>query len=190
MHNPFRADTAHNHGAFRFTQRIPAPFYEVGKGTKKDRQRAFLWYNTALEAGDKKAAYEVGRCYAYGIGTAFNYKKAMQYLTAALDAGYSTAKREIDRLTANRNSRLSEKSFSTAMGLLYRRKFNVAKSYLDQCISLGNPKAIYTLGCLHEFGVGVPVNKDYAFSLYEEAYKLKFRDPRAVYKLRVLKMVR
>ena len=170
--------------------KLLAHLYEVGKGTKKDRQRAFLWYNTALEAGDKNAAYEVGRCYAYGIGTAFDYKKAMQYLTAALNAGYTTAKREIDRLIANRNARISKKSFSTAMRLLYRRKFETAKGYLDLCVSLGNPKAIYTLGCLHEFGVGVPVDKDYAFSLYEDAYRLKFRDPRAVYKLRVLKMVR
>ena len=170
--------------------KLLAHLYEVGKGTKKDRQTAFHWYNTALESGDKHAAYEVGRCYAYGVGTAFDYKKAKAYLKAALDAGYTTAKREIDRLITNRNARIAEKSFSTAMRLLYKREFAIAKAYLDVCVSLGNPKAIYTLGCLHEFGVGVPVDKDYAFSLYEDAYRLKFRDPRAVYKLRVLKMVR
>ena len=170
--------------------KLLAHLYEVGKGTKMDRQRAFLWYSNALEAGDECAAYEVGRCYAYGIGTAFDYKKAKAHLESALEAGYTTAQREIDRLVANRSARISEKSFSSAMRLLYKKKFDAAKGYLELCISLGNPKAIYTLGCLHEFGVGVPVDKDYAFSLYEEAYKLKFRDPRAVYKLRVLKMVR
>jgi TPR repeat protein len=56
--------------------------------------------------------------------------------------------------------------------------------------NLGNPKAIYTLGCLYEFGLGLEVNKDYAYALYEDAYRMKFRDPRAQYKLRVLKMVR
>ena len=76
------------------------------------------------------------------------------------------------------------------MRLLYKRKFDAAKEHLDFCHSIGNPKAIYTLGCLYEFGMGVPVNKDYAYALYEDAYKLKFRDPRAVYKLRVLKMIR
>jgi TPR repeat protein len=170
--------------------KLLAHLYEVGNGTKKDRQRAFMWYNSAFKAGDQSAAYEVGRCYAYGIGTAFDYKKAKQHLEIALEAGYTEAKREIDRLVANRNTRISEKSFSTAMRLLYSKKFEAAKGYLDLCVSLGNPKAIYTLGCLHEFGVGVHVDKDYAFSLYEDAYRLKFRDPRAVYKLRVLKMVR
>ena len=167
-----------------------AHLYEVGNGTKKDRKRAFFWYNSALEAGDKDAAYEVGRCYAYGIGTAFDYKRAIENLNIAIEAGHASAKRELDRLVANRTTRISEKSFSTAMRLLYKKNFGPAKVYLDLCVSLGNPKAIYTLGCLHEFGVGVHVDKDYAFSLYEEAYKLKFRDPRAVYKLRVLKMVR
>lgn len=167
-----------------------AHLYEVGGGTKKDRQRAFFWYNSALEAGDKLAAYEVGRCYAYGIGTAFDYKKATENLQIAIAAGHASAQRELDRLVANRTARISEKSFSTAMRLLYKKNFEPAKVYLDLCVSLGNPKAIYTLGCLHEFGVGVHVDKDYAFSLYEDAYRLKFRDPRAVYKLRVLKMVR
>ena len=170
--------------------KLLAHLYEVGNGTKKDRRRAFFWYNSALEAGDKLAAYEVGRCYAYGIGTAFNYKKAIENLQIAVAAGHAPAQRELDRLVANRNARISEKSFSTAMRLLYEKKFAPAKVHLDLCVSLGNPKAIYTLGCLHEFGVGVRVDKDYAFALYEDAYRLKFRDPRAVYKLRVLKMVR
>ena len=167
-----------------------ARLYELGRGTEKDRQRAFYWYRTALELGDKHAEYDVGRCYAYGIGTPFDYKLAMESFIRAKEAGYTTATREIDRLEKNRRRRLSEKHFSTAMRLLYKRKFQAAKYYLDLCRSLENPRAIYTLGCLYEFGIGVECDKDFAYSLYEDAYRLKFRDPRAKYKLRVLKMVR
>ena len=170
--------------------RLLARLYENGKGTKMDRQRAFVWYKTAVESGDKHAAYDLGRCYAYGIGTKFNYKLAIESFRDAEAAGYTTARREIERLEANKKKRSSEKGFSKAMRLLYKRKFDAAKEHLDFCHSIGNPKAIYTLGCLYEFGMGVPVNKDYAYALYEDAYKLKFRDPRAVYKLRVLKMIR
>lgn len=170
--------------------RMLAHLYEVGRGTEKDRARAFLWYKTAAEAGDKYAYYDIGRCYAYGIGTAFDYKLALKSFRIAEDAGYTTAKREIERLEGNRKKRIADKHFSTAMRLLYKKKFKAAKCYLDLCMALGNPKAIYTLGCLYEFGLGLEVNKDYAYGLYEEAYKLKFRDPRAKYKLRVLKMVR
>lgn len=170
--------------------RMLAHLYEVGRGTEKDRTRAFLWYKTAAEAGDEYAYYDIGRCYAYGIGTNFNYKRALESFRTAEAAGYTTAKREIERLEANRKKKISKKHFSTAMRLLYKKKFKAAKCYLDLCMSLGNPKAIYTLGCLYEFGLGLEVNKDYAYALYEEAYKLKFRDPRAKYKLRVLKLVR
>ncbi len=170
--------------------RMLAHLYEVGRGTEKDRGRAFLWYKTAAEAGDKYAYYDIGRCYAYGIGTAFDYNLALKSFRAAEAAGYTTAKREIERLESNRKKSVAKKHFSTAMRLLYKKKFKAAKCYLDLCMLLENPKAIYTLGCLYEFGLGVEVNKDYAYGLYEEAYKLKFRDPRAKYKLRVLKLVR
>ena len=170
--------------------RLLAHLYEVGNGTKIDRPRAFAWYKSAVESGDKHAAFDLGRCYAYGIGTRFNYKLAVECFRTAEAAGYTTARREIERLEENRTRRLSKSGFSKAMRLLYKRRFAAAKEYLDYCHSLNNPKAIYTLGCLYEFGISVPVNKDYAFSLYEDAYRLKFRDPRAVYKLRVLKMIR
>ena len=170
--------------------RMLAHLYEVGRGTKKDRGRAFLWYKTAAEAGDEYAYYDIGRCYAYGIGTAFDYELALKSFRTAEAAGYTTAKREIERLESNRKRRVADKHLSTAMRLLYKKKFKAAKCYLDLCMLLENPKAIYTLGCLYEFGLGVEVNKDYAYGLYEEAYKMKFRDPRAKYKLRVLKLVR
>ena len=175
---------------YAHAMRMLGHLYEEGRGTKKDRPRAFYWYKTALESGDKHASFDVGRCYAYGIGTAFCYKRAMEHLRAAAEAGSSGAKQEMERLDRNRMKRISEKSFSTAMQLLYKRKFTEATAYLNLCKSMDNPKAIYTLGCLYEFGIGLTVNKDYAFALYEDAYRLKFRDPRAVYKLRVLKMVR
>jgi len=170
--------------------RLLGRLYEVGRGTEKDRKRAFLWYKTAAEAGDKHACYDLGRCYAYGIGTAFNYKRALKCFITAEAAGYSTARREITALTEKRKRRMGEKSFSTATRLLYRKKFKEAKYYLDNCMLLENAKAIYTLGCLYEFGLGMEVNKDYAFGLYEEAFRLKFRDPRAKFKLRILKLVR
>ena len=170
--------------------RMLARLYETGRGIKKDRQRAFSWYKSAVEAGDMHAEYDLGRCYAYGIGTAFDYDLALKSFRSAEASGYSTARREIERLEANKTKRVSEKNFSKAMRLLHKRKFKAAKYYLDVCRGLGNPGAIYTLGCLYEFGIGVEVNKDFAYALYEDAYRLKFRDPRAKYKLRILKMVR
>jgi TPR repeat protein len=55
---------------------------------------------------------------------------------------------------------------------------------------LGHACATYTIGCFYEFGLGVECNKDRAYELYEEAFKNKFRDPRASYKLTVLKLIK
>jgi uncharacterized protein len=42
--------------------------FEKGKGVKKNLREAFLHYLRASRLGDKDAAYEVGRCYYYGLG--------------------------------------------------------------------------------------------------------------------------
>ena len=54
----------------------------------------------------------------------------------------------------------------------------------------GCARATYTLGCFYEFGLGVTCDKDMAYELYEEAFRNKFRDPRASYKLIVLKLIK
>ena len=80
--------------------------------------------------------------------------------------------------------------YSTAMRLVHKRKFKDALNYLEIARDVETPEAIYTLGCFYEFGIRVPCDKEYAFSLYEAAYAMGFRDPRANYKLKVLKMIR
>jgi TPR repeat protein len=80
--------------------------------------------------------------------------------------------------------------YSKAMTLIHKRNFQEAEEQLRICLKLGHAKGIYTLGCLNEFGLGIPTNREMAFRLYETAFELKFRDPRAVYKLRILRMVR
>jgi TPR repeat protein len=76
------------------------------------------------------------------------------------------------------------------MEMIYQKKFEEAEELLRVCLKLGHGKGIYTLGCLNEFGLGIPSNREMAFRLYETAFELKYRDPRAVYKLQILRMIR
>ena len=82
------------------------------------------------------------------------------------------------------------KAYSQAMTLIYKKQFSEAEEMLRTCLKLGHAKGIYTLGCLNEFGLGIPTNREMAFRLYETAFDLKFRDPKSLYKLRILRMVR
>ena len=167
-----------------------AECYRDGVGVKKERSRAHMWFEMAVEEGDDSALYDLGLCYSRGIGTAFDFDRATEVLHRAERFGDTRAEAELLRLYENKKRKLSRRLFSTAMRLLYRKKFEAARRMLEVCRSAGHPKGIYTLGCMYEFGIGTPTDRELAFSLYETAYSLKFRDPRQVYKLCILKMIR
>ena len=162
----------------------------IGRGIKKDRRQAFLWYERAVENKDESAICEYGLCYSRGIGVAFNFKKAVQILAQAARLGSNAAKVEIEHLLENKRKHMIDSAYSKAMRLLYMKKFKEAEELLRLCLKYNHGKGIYTLGCLNEFGLGIPTNREMAFRLYETAFELKFRDPRSVYKLCILKMIR
>ena len=164
--------------------------YLEGRGIKKDRVQAYLWFEKAVESKDEEALYEYGLCFSRGIGTAFDFKKAIEVLSKAARLGSSEAKEEIERLMKNKRRNMLNKVYSNAMTLIYKRQFKEAEKLLRVCLRLGHAKGIYTLGCLNEFGLGIPTSREVAFRLYETSFDLMFRDPRAVYKLKILKMAR
>lgn len=167
-----------------------AKFYENGIGTKVNRQAAFFWYGFAVKKGDTSALYDFGRCFARGIGTAFNFNVAMDLLTKAVRFGSVEAKEELSRLMENKTKALSRQLFSKAMRLIYQQKYKDARAILEVCNQCGHAQGSYTLGCMYEFGLGGYTDREAAKTLYETAYKGKFRDPKNDYKLKILRMTR
>lgn len=167
-----------------------ADCYVLGIGTRRDRHEGYLWYKKAAEAGDNKALLPLGYCYSRGVGTAFNMKAAIDTLIKADAHGIPGAKDEVLELLERKTKRIASSLYSSGMRLIYQRKFEEAKTQLEIAYKLGHPKATYTLACLYEFGLGTPTNRDLAYSIYEESFNMKFRDPKAVYKLKILKMAR
>ena len=167
-----------------------AACFRDGRGQKKDRTQAFLWFERAVESGDEYALYDYALCFSRGIGTNFDFKKAIEAHANAYRHGFSESKSEIERLMSNRRKHLVETTYSKAISLIYMKKLEEAAELLQLCLKFNHAKGIYTLGCLNEFGLGIPTDREKAFSLYETAFELKFRDPRAVYKLCILRMAR
>ncbi len=164
--------------------------YTLGNGTKRDPSLAFYYYKSAADEGCDEAYFPLGVCYARGFGTAFDFKEAIRCLSIADRLGEKDARKEIVRLCENKKRRLGEKLYSTAMRLIYSGKFEIAKEYLDVAARFSHPKAIYTLGCLHEFGRGTELNRDKAYELYGRAEEVGFNDARSSYKLTILKMIK
>ena len=164
--------------------------FENGVGTKKDRRMAFTWYKIAAEAGDNDTYFDLGRCYAYGLGTPFNFEAAIETLTLAKRYGHRSADAEITRLYENKKRYMLRSLFSKAVRLIYLKKFAEAIELLDVCCQIGYAEADYVLGCMHEFGLGTPTSRSRAFECYNCAFDKGFRDPRQLYKLKILKMAR
>jgi TPR repeat protein len=162
----------------------------IGRGIKKNRGQAYLWLEKAVESGDEDALLEYALCFSRGIGTAFDFKRAVELLTKSARLGNKDARDELERLMQNKRRHMLKAVYSRAMTLIYKRNFQEAEKMLKICLKLGHAKGIYTLGCLNEFGLGIPTNRELAFRLYETSFDLKFRDPRAVYKLKILRMAR
>ena len=167
-----------------------AESYASGIGTNPDRARAFSLWKSAADDDEDKAYFPLGLCYAYGFGTSFDFDKALKALTIADRRGDPLARGEVRRLLENKKRGLAKKFYSTAMRLIYLGKFDTAKKYLEAASDLLLPKAIYTLGCLHEFGKGTPINKGEAYRLYALADEKGFNDERAKRKLTILKMLK
>ncbi len=167
-----------------------ADCYVLGIGTKQNRHEGYLWYNKAADAGDNSALLPLGYCYSRGVGTAFNLKSALEVLIKADSFGLVGAKEEVMKLLERKTKHIANTLYSIGMRLIYQRKFEEAKAQHEIAYKLGHAKATYTLACMYEFGLGTPTNRELAYSIYEESFNMKFRDPKAVYKLKVLKMAR
>ncbi len=161
--------------------------YEKGIGTKIDSVSAYNWYLTAVKRGENSALVPLGRCYADGFGVNRDYKLALECLNRADKLSDKRADDIIKRIYEAKKRKIAKRVYSQAMRLVHIGKSEIAVELLNLSEKLEYPKAIYSLGCLYEFGMGVPVDKDKAYAMYERAFRLLFRDPRAKFKLSILR---
>ena len=175
--------------------RLLAKCYANGFGTKQDRQRAFLWYAKAVELGDPESALPLALCYCRGFGTKLSYKKGIPILKLLAESGDKRAEEELFSLYERRTEKAVRSVYSQAMRLIYMKKFAEAKTLLDNVAYMEYPKALYTLGAMHEFGLGTKSDKHKANEYYLAAAKgssrfAPFTDARAEYKSLLLKLIR
>ncbi len=167
-----------------------AECYLKGSGTEPDRYAAYYWFKTAAEGGDDKAIYPLALCYYNGVGINRDLDKAKKLFTKAARLGSEGAKRALSRLMESKKKKLSAKLYSKAMRLIYKKKYDRALSILELARVLGNAKAVYTLGTLHEFGLGTDTSRPRASAYYDESFRLGFMDTGSNYKRIILKLIR
>lgn len=175
--------------------RLLAKCYANGFGTKQDSKRAFLWYSKAVELADPESALPLALCYCRGFGTKLSYKKGIPILKLLAENGDKLAEAELFALYERRTVKAVRSVYSQAMRLIYMKKFSEAKELLENVAYIEYPKALYTLGAMHEFGLGTRSDKRKANEYYLAAAKgnarfAPFNDTGAEYKSLLLKLIR
>jgi len=176
--------------------KLLADCYARAIGTKQERSTAFYWYQKAVGLGDVSAYMPLAICYSRGFGTEFSYKDAINYLKIAEKTGFAGATEELNILYERRMKKMVRSLYSKAMRLIHMKKYGEAVRFLRSFESLGYPKALYTLGCMYEFGRGVTrsdvgmATKYYKLAFAGSPVFGNFADPRSDYKRRILLMLR
>lgn len=98
--------------------------YELGRGTKPDKEKAAKWYERATEKGQNNARAELGVLYASGQGVKRDLNKAYQLLDVAAKNGSATAQYYLGRLFEN--------------GKGVKRNINLARSWYKKASKNGN----------------------------------------------------
>ena len=161
-----------------------AYWYHCGSGTEKDEKKELEWYLKAAEQGSLYADFIVAWHYELGIGTEKNYNKAVEYYRKAAKKGDSSATDKLKLLGEDvfDSSGLSNIELKE---ILSYNDLHALKELIADANS-GNPKAMYNLGHVFEFGeYSQPINKEKACGWYKRASLKGYKV--ANYRLQVLR---
>lgn len=136
---------------------------EIGAGTKKDPDRAVLFYRKAAALGDTAAMYKLSMVLLGGLlNTPRNPREAIVWLRRAAsqaDEDNPHAMHELALLHERPNN-----------GGVVPHDPNMAKELFTQAAALGYAPAQFKLGACHEFGtLGCPIDPRRSIAWYTKA---------------------
>jgi len=132
-----------------FVAPVLADMIDFAAGWKLYQQGRFasafdVWQPLA-EAGDAQAQFNLAVLYEQGRGVEIDSEKAAYWNDRAVASGYAPALHNL------------------ALSLLAEKKNIEAISYLKQAAAVNFAASQYTLGKIHQFGIGIPENPIIAF---------------------------
>ncbi|TDQ59828.1 hypothetical protein EDC45_0490 [Mesocricetibacter intestinalis] len=127
--------------------------YITGRGTQKDTEQAYWWFNEAAEKGSVKAVTYLGMMYLDGLGVKKDTDFAIKILQRAANIRYPQA--------------------MTMLGNAYYRKNNLNSSFtwFERAAKAGDGEAQFKLGVMYERGEGTRPNRAKAIHWYRQSAK-------------------
>ena len=147
----------------------------AGKGTNKDCEKAFAYFEKSALSGNKYAQYSLGSMYRLGTGVEHSYENAYLWYEKSAQqenpyACYETAKLLRDGKGIEKNIADSD------------RYFRLAYEGFQKLVSdVADDKLLYRLGSMTMNGIGCEKDKQKAIGYYARAAELK--NDNALYEL-------
>ena len=130
-------------------------FYQEGRGTPRDFNKAFELMLKAADFGEASAYLELGHYYTMGTGVDQNYKEAFHWYKKSADKGLYLGQYYL--------------ALSYQRGLGVKEDFNKALKYFKLAAAQYDISAMISIGRIYEIGLGVDINLDKALDWYEKA---------------------
>lgn len=168
--------------------------YREGKFVPRDRKMAFEYYTTAStnEKAPQRGYYNVGRSYLEGCGVEIDTATAVAYLRMACKKGASSAFANLGDLYFNgfggeqhgfndsalyyyqEGTTYDNSHCNLQVGIYHyeQQAYHKAVAYLLEAAKAGEPKAVYMMGVCEQQGLGVDVDAEDAYRLFEMAVAL------------------
>ncbi|GBC06280.1 hypothetical protein RclHR1_06730006 [Rhizophagus clarus] len=122
---------------------------------KNDLEKAFHWYQKAVEGGDVRAIYGLAFCYKYGEGTEKDLEKAFHWCQKAAEGGDVEAMRGL--AIRYRNGEGTEKDLEKAF------------HWCQKAAEGGDVEAMRCLAIYYKNGEGIEKDLEKAFNWYQKA---------------------
>lgn len=146
--------------------------YQHGLGCEENARYAVYYYRKAAEQESAVAEFNLASCYLRGEGgLTYDYARAGELLRRALAHGAKEAEPILEELSRRRYRKLARRVWAVSATLLVRGEEYITEALKFRLIAaeMGNPRAMFAMGCHYEFGYGVPMNDTTAAAWYARA---------------------
>ncbi len=152
--------------------------YQNGLGCEKNTRYGVYYYAKAAAQDSGTAELNLALCYLRGEGgLSYNYDIANELLLRAESHGAEQARELYNRNITQKKKKIARRIYAMSATILARGVGELAMALQFRQISaeMGNPRAMFAMGCHYEFGFGVPMNEGVSEDWYRRAYDAGFR---------------
>ncbi|CAI2169504.1 18939_t:CDS:2 [Funneliformis geosporum] len=148
---------------------ILAKFYQDEKRVEINLEKAFYWYQKAIEFDYEIALYDLAKCYQDGNGTEKNLEISSYWFQKAVEKGNVIALYNLGECYELGNG-------------IKKDEFK-AFSYFQKLLIQNFSDAIFILGSYYINGIGIDINKKKGLKLYNKESRKNVNEIQSIFKL-------